>query len=181
MTARPSGQRAIPPAGDGADPGVARLDRLLQMTMDEITRADAKAATLLAGILSAGGAALAAVVATHGRSFTASSAASALWSFGIAAAVGAIAALLVALYPRAGQRWVSARHIGYFGDVVRLSSLDQLLEAVESGGVFGRTDTAAQLWRVSHIAQAKYRAITIGISGSALALACWGSALVLGA
>ncbi len=160
---------------------MARLDRLLQMTMDEITRADAKAATLLAGILAAGGAALAAVIATRRGAFTVSSAASTLWSLGIASAVAAITALLVALYPRIGKRWVSARHIGYFGDVVRLSSLDHLLDAVESGGVFHRADIAAQLWRVSHIAQSKYRAITIGISCSALALACWGAALVLGA
>lgn len=180
MKARPKVQQAIPLTGDGADPAVARLDRLLQMTLDEITRADAKAATLLAGILAAGGAALAAVIATRRSTFTLSFVASILWSLGIASAIAAVAALLVALYPRIGKRWVSTRYIGYFGDVVRLSSLDHLLEAMESGKFFGREDVAAQLWRVSHIAQAKYRAITIGISCSALALACWGSALVLG-
>ena len=181
MTARPKVQRPIPLTSDNADPAVARLDRLLQMTMDEITRADAKAATLLAGILAAGGAALAAVIATRGSAFTVSLVASTLWSLGIVSAAGAIAALLVALYPRIGKRWVNAQHISYFGEVVRLSSLDHLLEAVETGDVFCRADIAAQLWRVSHIAQAKYRAITIGISCSALALACWGSALVVGA
>jgi hypothetical protein len=54
MTARPKVQRAIPLTGDSADLAVARLDRLLQMTMDEITRADSRAATLLAGILAPG-------------------------------------------------------------------------------------------------------------------------------
>lgn len=179
MTATRKVQKVVPPTGDSDDPAVARLDRLLQMTMDEITRADAKAATLLAGILAAGGAALAAVIATHGSAFTKNVVASALWSSGIASAAGAIAALLWAIYPRAGKRWVSAQHIGYFGDVVRLSSLDHLLEAVEAGDVFCRTDLAAQLWRVSRIAQAKYRAIAIGISCSALALACWVLALVV--
>ena len=181
MTATPEVPRAVPPAGDSDDPAVARLDRLLQMTMDEITRADAKAAALLAGILAAGGAALAAVIATHGSTFTRNVAGSALWSSGIASAAAAIAALLWAIYPRAGRRWVSAQHIGYFGDVVRLSSLDHLLEAVEAGDVFRRADMAAQLWRVSRIAQAKYRAIALGICCSALALACWGLALVVGA
>jgi hypothetical protein len=66
--------------------------------------------------------------------------------------------------PRIGKRWVSARYTDYFGDVVRLSSLDDLLEAMESEDVFCRADIAAQLWRVSHVAQANYRVITIGIS-----------------
>jgi pycsar effector protein len=181
MTARPKIQQAVPLPDDRTDPAAVRLERLLQMTMDEITRADAKAATLLAGVLAASGAALAAIVATRGSAFTVSLTASTLWTAGIAAAAGAVAALLVAIYPRIGKRWISARHISYFGDVVRLSSLDHLLEAAESGGVFSRADIAAQLWRVSHIAQSKYRAITIGISCSAMALACWGAALVIGA
>jgi len=181
MTARPKIQRTVPLSDDSTDPATVRLERLLQMTMDEITRADAKAAALLAGVLAAGGAALAAVIATRGSAFTVSFVASTLWSLGIASAVGAVAALLTAIYPRVGRSGISTRHISYFGDVVRLSSLDHLLEAVESGGVFCRADIAAQLWRVSHIAQSKYRAITIGISCSAVALACWGSALVLGA
>jgi hypothetical protein len=58
--------------------------------MDEITRADAKAATLLAGILAADGATLAAAIATRGSAFTVSLVASTLWSLGIVSAVGAI-------------------------------------------------------------------------------------------
>ena len=181
MTTTPEVPKIVPQTANADDPAVGRLDRLLQMTMGEITRADAKAATLLAGILAAGGAALAAAVATQGSAFTRNGAASALWLAGIASAAGAIGALLWAIYPRAGKRWVSLQHVGYFGDVVRLSSLDHLLRAVEAGGVFGRADMAAQLWRVSRIAQAKYRAIAVGISCSALALACWGLALAVAA
>lgn len=155
-------------------PEAGRL--VLTATREELTRADAKATALFAGVGVALGAILSGLLAgqwsplrLHG------SAAPVLWWAGASCAVAALTMLAAALYPRTRARHDRAGVVAYYGDVVRLGPAE-LTRALTG------TDTAPlvdQVRVLSAIVARKYALIKAAFPLLAAAAVLCGAAVLL--
>ncbi|MER7798945.1 Pycsar system effector family protein [Streptomyces parvulus] len=173
---------------DRADvPQLAHADRLLGEVREEIVRADAKAATLLSAAGVVVGVFLAGALAGQWSPRSLTVPAQTVWWLSAGVGTGGVALLGLAVMPvvTSSQRAAESAQATplppgarFFGDVVALTDVSELREAVAIQAEDPLTRSLHQLWELSHVVQRKYWRIRAGLMGLACALA--GFAGVLG-
>jgi hypothetical protein len=153
--------------------GYAR--QLLSESREELTRADNKAALLLAAVGVVAGALLAAVVAGDWSPFSLAACVAWVWWLGATAAVVGIIFLAAAVYPVTKYRTQRpADFIAYFGDVVSVDGSVLQDRLIKSSQLYDAR-LIDQISAISGIVDRKYRAIQAGLwfigAGLGLALA----------
>ena len=136
--------------------------RLLAEAREELTRADSKAALLLASVGVVVGALLAALLAQSWSPFDLPGSVSWLWWIGAASVAVAVVALARAVYPSTSYRSSRPGFIGFFGDVVATPDAD-VESTLEATAQNPRDVVVDQLTAISAIVDRKYRAIQIAL------------------
>lgn len=136
--------------------------KLLTNTREELVRADAKTALLLAAGGIGGSALLNGLLGGRWTPFLLADSVEWLWWVGIASAIGAISSLAYGVYPRTRGKGVRPELASYYGDVVGLTK-DQLLTGI--GTVGDHLDSALidQIYQIAHIVERKYWCLRIAI------------------
>lgn len=167
MSAAPGGGS---PGCGGPDAGVSRLSddareyayKLLANTREELVRADAKAALLLATGGIAGSALLNGLLGGRWTPFQLVNSVEWLWWIGLLSAVGAVLSLACGVYPRTRGKGIRPELASYYGDVVGISR-DQLLFGIVQ--VNDHIDSALvdQIYQIAHIVERKYKCMRVAI------------------
>ncbi|WP_214412204.1 Pycsar system effector family protein [Sphaerisporangium fuscum] len=141
----------------------AYATRLLAETREEVNKADAKAQVLL-GIAGVGlGAVTGGLIAGSWTPFRLADSVEWLWWTGAVAALASLACLAGAVYPRTGVSEIGdPRTVAYYGDVVRLDSVQALVNALVRTARPDLRGVADQVRRLSRIVDRKYRLIRWG-------------------
>jgi hypothetical protein len=151
---------------------------LAQETIDEIGRADSKAAMLLAGGGILIGTGTSAVLANAGRfSDLPVEIRITLWIALIAAAVGLVF-LAVAAYPRTKGEQRSDRMIAYFGDVILAPDPGALRAAIRDSLQVHDEVMVRKLFDLSRIVARKYRYIKLAFGAFSLFLVAGGACVI---
>jgi Family of unknown function (DUF5706) len=173
----PSGRELNVP--DAADPAFGYLEDLLEDTREELTRADSKAALLLAASGVAAGALLAGLLGGKWTPFALDNRIEWLWWLGVGSAASGILSIAAAVYPRIHRGEVpNPGAPAYYGDVATFRDVAAFGQAVEQS-----PDPKARLidqtFLVARIVQRKYVLLRQGLRLLLLAtLACAGAVLV---
>lgn len=163
----------------GSDESTMRAHALLTAAKEELTRADGKASLLLAAVGVAAGALLSALLSRNWSPSTLSNGIEWLWWLGASSWVLAIGSLGHAVYPRTVRKGPAPRFVGYFGDVVRLKSTEEVNAGVIRSAEAGIDYEIDQLGQISRIVATKYQSIRLGLWLLVLAFAsCTVSLLV---
>ena len=161
---------------DAADSPSSYLADLLEDTREELTRADSKAALLLAATGVAAGALLAGLLGGRWTPFSLDNRVEWIWWIGVCAAGAGILSIAAAVYPRIRLRSApNPEAPAYYGDVAAYDSLEAFRRAVEQA-----PDPEARLvdqtFLVARIVQTKYVLLRRGLRFLLLAtLACAGA------
>ena len=173
-----SGHRGQPAPGSSnspavADPAVTYLADLLAETREELTRADSKAALLLAasGVVIA--ALLAGLLGSQWTPFDLNTSVEWLWWLGVASAAFGVFSIAAAVYPRIRRH--GTIHPGvpsYYGDVASYDNIGAFRSAIENAPK-SKERLIDQVFAVSNIVQRKYVLLRRGLRCLLLAiLAC---------
>ncbi|WP_328999885.1 DUF5706 domain-containing protein [Kribbella sp. NBC_00709] len=161
-----------------SDPVLDHAQDVLAAAREELSRADNKAALLLASAGVVFGALLAAVLAGSWSPNMLDNVVEWLWWTGATSASMGLIALGWAIYPRIRARSPRPAMIGYFGDVIAAPA-DDLLALLEATAATPMRGVLDQLHQVSHIVHRKYLAIQFAlVAFSAGAAACIAAVLV---
>jgi|SRR5579871_2196149 len=180
-----SAPRSLPPmsgspisSGD-ADPSASYLADLLADTREELTRAESKAALILATTGVVIGALLAGLFAGKWTPFDLNSKIEWLWWLGVASAGAGVFSIAAAVYPRIRRR--GAAHPGvpaYYGDVAAYENIDAFRNAIEKAPK-PRERLMDQTFVVSRIVQRKYVLLRRGLRCLLLAIvACIAAVMI---
>ncbi len=136
---------------------------LLREARDELTRADEKASILLAATGIAVGAVIAGMIAADWTPDRLGDPWSLIWRIASAFALVGIGALIWAIYPRTRHGKDDEAYLFYFRQAADVTTVEDLARELRrsSENVFSRS--ADQLWRVSRVVNAKYRAVRLAI------------------
>lgn len=133
---------------------------LLARSRAELNRVDTKASILLAGAGTALGAVAGSLLADGWSPFRLSIGPAIFWWVGVVAGVIGSLALLAAVYPnhRPGRAPIArrTRYLGYYIDVVRYRSPDELAATIRESAARELEVSAEQLLQVSLIVHRKY-------------------------
>jgi MFS family permease len=174
-----SGQRDLAPVSGNpnspevADPTVSYLADLLAETREELTRADSKAALLLAASGVVIGALLAGLFGSKWTPFDLNNKIEWLWWLGVASAAFGVFSIAAAVYPRVRRH--GTVHPGvpsYYGDVAAYENIDAFRRAIEKVPR-SRERLIDQIFVLSSMVQHKYLLLRQGLRCLLLAiLAC---------
>jgi len=161
------------------DPAIEYLTDLLEDTREELGRADAKAALLLAGAGVAVGALLAGLLNGRWVPFALDNRIEWLWWLGVASTAAGIYSIAAAVYPRIQRSPGSdPGTLAYYGDVAAYKDIDSFRRAIEQP-LDPRKRLMSQTYVVCKIAQRKYMLIQHGMRFLAFAiLACTAAILI---
>ncbi len=152
---------------------------LVQETIDEIGRADSKAAMLLAGGGILIGTGTSAVVADAGRlSHLSTDVRVTLW-IALVAAVAGLVFLAMAAYPRTGREQRPGGAIAYFGDVMQASDPGALRAAIRDSLPVHEEVIVQKLFALSRIVARKYRLIKLAFAAFLVVLAAGAACVIL--
>jgi len=162
------------------DPAIEYLTDLLEDTREELGRADAKAALLLAAAGVAVGALLAGLLNGRWVPFALDNRIEWLWWLGVAATAAGIYSVAAAVYPRIQRSTDSnPETLAYYGDVAAYEDIGSFRKALEQEPPDARKRLMDQTYVVSKIAQKKYVLIRRGMRCFAFAiLACTAAILI---
>lgn len=135
---------------------------LLVAAREEIARADAKSAVLLATAGVALGAVLGGILAGAWSPYELDNRVEWLWWLGTAGMLVAVTALAAAVYPR-GSRSADPGAVAYFGDVAAHHDPAALATALRAARNRHPEQLVVRLWQVARIARVKYRLIRVGM------------------
>jgi MFS family permease len=164
---------------DAADRTSSYLADLLEDTREELTRADSKAALLLAATGVAVGALLAGLLGGRWSPFTLDNRVEWIWWLGVAFAASGIFWMAAAVYPRIHRRGALHPEVpAFYGDVARYADIDAFRQAIEPPPD-PETRLLDQTFLVSGIVQRKYVLLRRGLRLLlASILACAGAVLL---
>src|SRR5262249_3158477 len=177
--------RSLPPAhgspisSEAADPTASYLADLLADTREELTRADTKAALILAATGVAIGALLAGLFGGKWTPFDLDSKIQWLWWLGVASTALGVFSIAAAVYPHIRRH--GAVHPGvpaYYGDVVAYENIDTFRHAIEKAPK-PKDRLIDQTFVVSRIVQRKYILLRRGLRCFLLAIvACIAAVMI---
>lgn len=169
-----------PPAGSGGKEE-EYLIHLLSMTREELVRADAKAAVLLAGAGVAIGAVLSGLIARSWAPFALDNRIEWLWWIGALLALFGIFKLGSAIFPSTQRTGVPPKLIAYYGDVQAYKNRPaaELRKALEDTARQGPSYLLDQIVQISNIAALKYFKIRQSMIALGLSAAACGAAVFL--
>ena len=180
-----TGQRGPEPASrnthstEAADPTTSYLADLLAETREELTRADSKAALLLAASGVVIGALLAGLFGGKWTPFDLNSKIEWLWWLGVTSAAFGVFSIAAVVYPRIRRH--GAVHSGapaYYGDVAAYENIDAFRRAIEKVPS-SRERLVDQVFVLSGTVQRKYVLLRRGLRGLLLAiLACTAAVII---
>lgn len=164
---------------DGPNPTTGYLADLLADTREELTRADSKAALLLAATGVVIGALLAGLLSQEWTPFDLNNKVEWIWWVGVGCAAAGVFSIAAAVYPRTQRR--GARHPGvpaYYGDVAAYKNITQFRQAIQSPPNIEER-LVDQVFQVSRIVKRKYALLRRGLQLLLLAiLACIAAVIV---
>lgn len=166
-------------APDAADPTVSYLADLLKEAREELSRADSKAALLLATTGVAVGALLAGLLGGKWTPFDLDNRVQWIWWLGVGSAASGIYSIAAAVYPRIRRHQTTpAGAPAYYGDVAAYRNIDLFRQAIGQAPD-PRERIIDQTFRVAHIVQRKYVLLQRGLLFLLLAvLACAAAVLI---
>ncbi|WP_275293526.1 Pycsar system effector family protein [Amycolatopsis sp. La24] len=137
--------------------------KLLSNTREELVRADAKAALLLAAAGIASSALLNGLLGGKWSPFQLAASVQWIWWMGIAAAASAISALAYGVYPRTRRKGGGRPKLaGYYGDIVGQGRA-QVAASVAQAEHHLDAALVDQIFQTSHIVERKYRCLRVAI------------------
>ncbi|MGW2588992.1 Pycsar system effector family protein [Streptomyces sp. NPDC001515] len=162
-------------------PGAAAATRLLSELRAEITRADSKAAVVVAALGMSSGV-VCGLLAGGGRpSDQLSKPAATLWWTGVGALAAALLFLLMAVVPRyRASHWVPGAPLTYFGDIRRASRRGQLARALAETDQLPMAALLTALAETSRIAARKHQWIRAGLAAFGLGALLLPASVVIG-
>lgn len=168
-----------PKSEDAANPITSYLADLLADTREELTRADSKAALLLAATGVVIGALLAGLLNRQWTPFNLDYKVEWIWWVGVGCAAAGTFSIAAAVYPRTHRR--GAPHPGvpaYYGDVAAYEDISQFRRAIQSPPN-AEERLADQVFQISRIVQRKYALLRRGLQFLLLAiLACVAAVII---
>jgi hypothetical protein len=162
-TGTPEPFRSSDDAGANPQDIGRRIAELLQRTAKEAERADTKASILLAGVLAVAGGVSALLSGMHWDPSAQSIVVQLIWWGAVGAGVAALVLLAAAVYPRSHRDDGQRAHVGYFGDVLRFRSAEELGQHLRNRPGDAQTIDVDQLWQLGHVVGTKYRYIRLAI------------------
>lgn len=179
VPANPQLASGNPNPGYETDPTTIYLADLLTDTREELTRADSKAALLLAATGVAVGALLAGFLGGKWTPFDLDHRVEWLWWVGVGSSAAGIFSIAAAVYPRIGRRGAPHPEVpAYYGDVAECKDIEMFREAIAQAPS-PQKRLIDQTFQVSRIVQRKYVLLRRGLRCLFLAiLACVTAVLI---
>jgi MFS family permease len=175
----PSPEHGSPISSEAEDQTASYLADLLADTREELTRADTKAALILAATGVVIGALLAGLFGGKWTPFYLNNRIQWLWWLGVASAAFGVFSIAAAVYPLIRRR--GAAHPGvpaYYGDVIEYETIDAFRHAIEKAPK-PRERLIDQTFVVSRIVQRKYVLLRRGLRCLLLAIvACIAAVMI---
>jgi MFS family permease len=164
---------------EAADPINGYLADMLADTREELTRADTKAALILAATGVVIGALLAGLLSGKWTPFDLNSKIEWLWWLGVGSAAFGVFSIAAAVYPRISRRGTAHPGVpAYYGDVAAYESIDAFRDAIERAPK-PRERLIDQTFVVSRIVQRKYVLLRRGLRCLLVAVvACVAAAII---
>jgi hypothetical protein len=171
-------RNAEPPASAEVEPLPTGLDgdehelakTLLAESREELTRADGKAALLLAALGIGLSAILAAILAGDWSPFDLKEPYQGLWWAGSSFAGVSLFSLCAAVYPKV-RHDNPAGGVSYFGDIAPLKTVSALRAALKRSETDLAERTVSQLHVIARLVDRKYRFLRIGLVALGLGIA----------
>jgi MFS family permease len=145
-------------------------EQILTESREELTRADGKASLLLAAIAIGVSAIAGAILQGAWSPYSLQSPWEAVWWGGVVAAGGALVAFALAIWPKLKHK--SGGGVTYFGDVVRLKTVDALRRELANSAADPAERSVTQLHVIARRVKRKYRWIQTGLWALAIATVC---------
>ena len=168
-----------PPASQ--QPGAEAASRLLAELRTEISRADSKAAVVVAALGMSAGVISAVLVGQDWTPDKLSRPGASLWWIGAALLTAALLSLSLVVLPRYRvSAWIPGTPLTYFGDIEQAVRQERLLEALTETERLPMTALLAALTETSRIATRKHQWIRAGLIAFWLGALMFPAALVIG-
>lgn len=175
----PSPSDSHPSAPITTDPTTSYLADLLREAREELTRADSKAALLLAAAGVAVGALLAGLLGGKWSPLNLDNRVEWIWWLGVACVASGIFSIAAAVYPRIHPRRADINSApSYYGDVAAFENIAQFRQAIEKVPS-ARERLIDQTFQVSRIAQRKYLLLRRGLRLLLLAILACSAAVII--
>ena len=166
-------------AAEAADPTDSYLADLLTDTREELTRADTKAALILAATGVVIGALLAGLFGGKWTPFDLNSKIEWLWWLGVGSAGFGVFSIAAAVYPRISRRGAANPGVpAYYGDVAAYENIDTYRDAIEKAPK-PKERLIDQTFVVSRIVQRKYVLLRRGLRCLLLAIVACIAAVII--